>query len=50
MRKRGIECVRRYGHWVKYNEGGRLKEEARIKNLTPASNFFVNSIGLFLLV
>jgi hypothetical protein len=24
--KRNIECVRRYGHWVKYNKGKRLKE------------------------
>jgi hypothetical protein len=24
--KRNVECVRRYGHWVKYNEGGQLKE------------------------
>ena len=24
--KRNVECVRRYGHWVKYSEGGQLKE------------------------
>jgi hypothetical protein len=45
--KRNIKCVRRYGHWVKYNKGGDLKETGDYRKDGLVAKKFFEYTSLF---